>query len=121
MKPRSATIGMRGVSVLAICAAMGVTWAASTLARSPAGDGPSPLKVSSDPGAERAAGGAVMVVQQICIPLVPELSHYEEQTSAVLAGELRAAGYAVADHIGVYPDASRAFGVVGILKNGPGR
>ncbi|MDB5479313.1 MAG: amidohydrolase [Caulobacteraceae bacterium] len=50
----------------------------------------------------------------------PELSHFEEQTSAVLAGELRAAGYAVTDHIGVYSDGSRAFGVVGILKNGPG-
>jgi amidohydrolase len=50
----------------------------------------------------------------------PELSHFEEQTSAVLAGELRAAGYAVTDHVGVYPDGARAFGVVGILKNGPG-
>jgi metal-dependent amidase/aminoacylase/carboxypeptidase family protein len=26
----------------------------------------------------------------------------------------------VTDHIGVYPDGSRAFGVVAILKNGPG-
>ena len=25
------------------------------------------------------------------------------------------------DHIGVYPDGSRAFGVVGLLKNGPGK
>jgi amidohydrolase len=51
----------------------------------------------------------------------PELSHYEEQTSAILARELRAAGYTVSDHIGVYPDGSRAFGVVGVLKNGPGK
>ena len=50
----------------------------------------------------------------------PELSHHEEQTSAILAKELRAAGYAVTDHIGVYPDGTRAFGVVAILKNGPG-
>ncbi len=50
----------------------------------------------------------------------PELSHFEEHTSALLADELRKAGYTVTDHIGVYPDGSKAFGVVGILKNGPG-
>lgn len=50
----------------------------------------------------------------------PELSHHEERTSAILATELKAAGYAVTDHLGVYPDGSRAFGVVGVLKNGPG-
>ena len=50
----------------------------------------------------------------------PELSHHEEATSALLAGELRGAGYTVTDHVGVYPDGSRAFGVVAILKNGPG-
>ena len=50
----------------------------------------------------------------------PELSRHEEQTSAILAKELGAAGYAVTDHIGVYPDGTRAFGVVAILKNGPG-
>jgi amidohydrolase len=51
----------------------------------------------------------------------PELSHHEERTSAVLAKGLRAAGYTVAEHVGVYPDGSRAFGVVGILKNGAGQ
>lgn len=50
----------------------------------------------------------------------PELSHLEEHTSALLADELRKAGYTVTDHIGVYPDGSKAFGLVGILKNGPG-
>jgi hippurate hydrolase len=50
----------------------------------------------------------------------PELSHFEANTSAVLARELKAAGYEVADHIGVYPDGARAYGVVGLLKNGPG-
>jgi hippurate hydrolase len=50
----------------------------------------------------------------------PELSHHEEKTSALLAAELRSAGYAVTEHIGVYPDGSKAFGLVGILKNGPG-
>lgn len=50
----------------------------------------------------------------------PELSHHEERTSAILATELRAAGYTVTDHVGLYPDGSHAFGIVGILKNGPG-
>ena len=50
----------------------------------------------------------------------PELSHHEEQTAALVAGELRKAGYTVTERIGKYPDGSQAFGVVGILKNGPG-
>jgi len=50
----------------------------------------------------------------------PELSHFEVQTSAIVARELKAAGYVVSDHIGVYPDGSRAYGVIGVLKNGPG-
>jgi len=50
----------------------------------------------------------------------PELSHHEEQTSATLADALRKSGYTVTDHVGLYPDGTHAFGVVGILKNGPG-
>ena len=50
----------------------------------------------------------------------PELSHHEQATSALLAAGLRQAGYTVTDHVGVYPDGSHAFGVVGILKNGAG-
>ncbi len=50
----------------------------------------------------------------------PELSHFEAETSALLAANLRAAGYTVTDHIGLYPDGSHAYGVVGMLKNGPG-
>ena len=50
----------------------------------------------------------------------PELSHFEEHTSALLAGELRKAGYSVTEHVGKYPDGSQAYGVVAILKNGPG-
>src|SRR5258708_11213619 len=50
----------------------------------------------------------------------PELSHHEAQTSALVAGELRKAGYAVTDRVGRYPDESQAYGVVGILKNGAG-
>jgi amidohydrolase len=51
----------------------------------------------------------------------PELSHHEARTSAILARGLREAGYSVTERVGVYPDGSRAFGVVGILKNGPGQ
>jgi amidohydrolase len=50
----------------------------------------------------------------------PEFSHFEEHTSAMLAAELRKAGYTVTDHISKYPDGSQAYGVVAILKNGPG-
>jgi hippurate hydrolase len=51
----------------------------------------------------------------------PELSHHEARTSAILARGLREAGYTVTEHVGVYPDGSQAFGVVGILKNGAGK
>ena len=50
----------------------------------------------------------------------PELSHHEDRTSALLAKELRAAGFAVTEHIGKYPDGKTALGLVAILKNGPG-
>jgi amidohydrolase len=50
----------------------------------------------------------------------PELSHHEEATAALLATELRKAGYTVTEHVGKYPDGTKANGVVGILANGPG-
>jgi len=50
----------------------------------------------------------------------PELSHQEEKTAALLAAELRKSGFTVTERVGRYPDGSRAFGVVGILENGPG-
>lgn len=50
----------------------------------------------------------------------PELSHHEEHTSAILAAELRKAGYTVTERVGRYPDGSQAYGVVAILQNGPG-
>lgn len=50
----------------------------------------------------------------------PELSHREEQTSALLAAELRKAGYTVTENVGKYPDGSQAHGVVAILENGAG-
>ncbi|MEO8307664.1 MAG: amidohydrolase [Pseudomonadota bacterium] len=50
----------------------------------------------------------------------PELSHQEAETSAILARELRATGYQVAEHVGIYSDGSKAFGIVGVMKNGSG-
>lgn len=50
----------------------------------------------------------------------PELSHHEQKTSAYLAGELRKAGYEVAEQVGKYADGSKAWGIVGVLKNGAG-
>jgi hippurate hydrolase len=50
----------------------------------------------------------------------PELSHHEERTSSVLAEALRKDGYQVTERVGKYPDGSQAYGVVAILKNGPG-
>jgi hippurate hydrolase len=50
----------------------------------------------------------------------PELSHHEEMTAALLATELRQAGFMVTEHVGRYPDGTQAYGVVAILENGPG-
>ena len=50
----------------------------------------------------------------------PELSHHEERTPALLASELRRAGYDVTERAGKYPDGSQAFGIVAVLKNGSG-
>jgi len=50
----------------------------------------------------------------------PELSHYEERTSGILSKDLRDAGYTVTERVGKYPDGSQAYGVVGLMKNGPG-
>ena len=50
----------------------------------------------------------------------PELSHREEHTAALLAGELRKSGYTVTERVGKYPDGTQAYGVVAILQNGPG-
>jgi hippurate hydrolase len=50
----------------------------------------------------------------------PELSRHEEHASAILAAELRKAGYTVTDHIGKYADGGSGFGIVALMKNGPG-
>ena len=51
----------------------------------------------------------------------PELSTREEQTSALVAKELRAAGCEVTDHFGKYDNPNfKGYGVIGLMKNGPG-
>ena len=50
----------------------------------------------------------------------PELSHYEQQTSIFMAGELRKLGYTVTEHVGKYADGAQAWGIVAILENGAG-
>ena len=44
----------------------------------------------------------------------PELSTFEERSSAIVAKELKAAGCEVTDHVGQYEDRKQAFGVVGV-------
>jgi len=51
----------------------------------------------------------------------PELSGHEEQTSALIAKELRAAGCEVTDHFGRYDNpVMKGYGVIGLMKNGEG-
>src|SRR5689334_17335082 len=51
----------------------------------------------------------------------PELSGHEEQTGALVAKELRAAGCEVTEHLGKYENSKiKGFGVVGVMKNGDG-
>src|SRR5664279_306500 len=62
---------------------------------------------------------AVAMYRQI--HAAPELSYFEEKSSALLAKELRAAGVEVTEHFGTYPDPKlQSYGLVAILKNGKG-
>src|SRR6266436_2929840 len=51
----------------------------------------------------------------------PELSGYEERTSALIAKELRAAGCEVTGHFGIYDNPKlKGYGVIDVMKNGDG-
>ena len=51
----------------------------------------------------------------------PELSMHEERSAAIVAKELKAAGYQVTERVGKYDKASvTCFGVVGVMKDGAG-
>jgi amidohydrolase len=64
---------------------------------------------------------ASLVTTYKALHAAPELSHYEEKTSALIAVELRALGYTVTERIGKYSRPQWVgYGVVGVLKNGDG-
>ena len=72
-----------------------------------------------DERADRELANLVQIYEGI--HAAPELSHHEQQTSALLAKELRAAGYSVTEHVGKYSDPKlQGYGVVAVLKNGGG-
>ena len=51
----------------------------------------------------------------------PELSREEAKTSALLARELRSAGYSVTEAVGTYGSPElKGYGIVAVLENGPG-
>ncbi len=64
---------------------------------------------------------ATLVTTYKALHAAPELSHYEEKTSALVAKELRALGYTVTERIGKFKRPEwRGYGVVGVLRNGEG-
>ena len=64
---------------------------------------------------------ATLVATYKTLHAAPELSHYEEKTSAFVAKELRALGYTVTERLGKYGRPEwKGYGVVGVLKNGAG-
>ena len=74
---------------------------------------------SLDPIIDQQIGSLVATYKTL--HAAPELSHHEDKTSAFFAKELRALGYTVTDHFGKYtrPELT-AYGVVAVMKNGPG-
>lgn len=64
---------------------------------------------------------AGLVATYKALHAAPELSHYEQKTSAFLAKELRALGYTVTEGMGKYSRPEwKGYGVVGVMKNGAG-
>src|SRR2546422_1727388 len=64
---------------------------------------------------------ASLVATYKSLHAAPELSHYEEKTSAFFANQLRSLGYTVTERIGKYehPEWS-GYGVAAVMKNGAG-
>src|SRR5688572_8599775 len=64
---------------------------------------------------------ASLVATYKMLHAAPELSHHEQKTAAFFASQLRTLGYTVTEGIGKYENpALTGYGVIGILKNGPG-
>jgi hippurate hydrolase len=64
---------------------------------------------------------AGLVTTYKALHAAPELSHYEQKTSALLAKELRELGYTVTEGMGKYSRPEwKGYGVVGVMKNGAG-
>ena len=64
---------------------------------------------------------AQLVTTYKMLHAAPELSHYEQKTSAYLAGQLRSFGYTVTEHVGKYEKPEwPGYGVVAVMKNGDG-
>lgn len=72
-----------------------------------------------DPMIDQQIGSLVSTYKML--HAAPELSHYEDKTSAFFAKELRALGYTVTDHFGKYAQPELiGYGVVAVMKNGAG-
>jgi len=97
---------MKKLSLIAVLST--ILWSSSAFAQQ-----------SLDAMIDREIGQLVMTYKML--HAAPELSHHEEKTSAYLAGQLRALGYTVTEHVGKYdrPDWS-GYGVVAVMKNGEG-
>ena len=64
---------------------------------------------------------ASLLITYKTLHAAPELSHREEKTAAFVAGELRKLGFTVTERIGKFQNSQwTSYGVVGVLKNGPG-
>ncbi len=74
---------------------------------------------SVDAMLDREMAGLIETYQKLHAS--PELSHHEEKTSALLAGELRASGYVVTERVGKFhPPEWTGYGVVAVMKNSEG-
>jgi len=72
-----------------------------------------------DPMIDQQIGSLVSTYKTL--HAAPELSHYEEKTSAFFAKELRGLGYTVTDRVGKYTKPEwTGYGVVAVMKNGAG-
>jgi len=80
---------------------------------------PAPAQQSIDSLLDREIASLVSTYKML--HAAPELSHYEEKTSAFLATQLRSLGFNVTEHVGKYdrPNFS-GYGVVAVMKNGNG-